>query len=258
MSGSPPLAVGVAGVGSLGDGIARSLLRAGYPVGFLDPRPEAGTGLVELGGRRAATLADLAAQADAIHVAVVDDGQVREVVDGIAAVACPGLTVIVHSTVAPATMQAVAERLRPLGVAVLDAPVSGGPEKAQSGLLTIMLGGEKVVVERCRPLLETIGDEIFHLGPVGTGAVAKLANQLMLYGNWVFVGQALGLASACGIDDSTMRAVARAATADSWALRNWDLLGERFGEVIAKDVELALAIAARAGVDVEAARRVTG
>lgn len=254
----PPLTVGILGVGVLGDAIARALLRAGHAVGFFDPRPEAGGGLPELGGRRADAVAQLAAQAEVVLAVVADDAQLRAVTEEIAAAACPGLTLVVHSTVAPTTVQATAERLQPLGVAVLDAPVSGGPDRAQAGTLTIMVGGDEAVLGRCRPLLQAIGEDVFHLGPVGAGAVAKLANQLMLYGNYLFVGQALALADACGIDQSTMREVARTATADSYALRNWERFGDHFHELIAKDVGHAFAAAQRVGADVDAARRAAG
>jgi 3-hydroxyisobutyrate dehydrogenase-like beta-hydroxyacid dehydrogenase len=254
----PPLAAGVIGVGHLGEGIARSLVTAGHAVGFFDVRSEAGDALVELGARRAATLAELAARADVLLAVVVDDAQVREVAEGVAGAARPGLTLVVHSTVDPATVQEIAERLDALGVAVLDAPVSGNAAKAQAGVATIMVGGEQAVLERCRALFEVIADDIFHLGPLGAGSVAKLANQLMLYGNCLFVGQALALAQASGIDERAMLAIARTATADSYALRNWERFGEHFHELIAKDVGLALATAARTGADVEAARRAAG
>jgi 3-hydroxyisobutyrate dehydrogenase len=257
-SPTPPLAAGVVGVGHLGEGIARALLGAGQAVGFFDVRAEAGDGLIELGGRRAATLGELAAQADVLLVVVVDDAQVHAVAGEVAAAARPGLTLVVHSTVDPTTVQAVAERLEPLGVAVLDAPVSGNATKAQAGIVTIMVGGEEAVLERCRPLFDVIAGDVFHLGPLGAGSVAKLANQLMLYGNCLFVGQALALARASGIEESAMLAIARTATADSYALRNWERFGEHFHTLIAKDVGLALATAARTGADVEAARRAAG
>jgi 3-hydroxyisobutyrate dehydrogenase-like beta-hydroxyacid dehydrogenase len=250
--------VGVIGVGNLGDGIARSLLRAGHPVAFVDPHPDAGAGLAELGGRRCAGVAALAADADVLLAVVVHDEQLREVVAAVAGAARPGLTLVVHSTVAPATVQEVAGHLEPLGVTVVDAPVSGGPDKAQAGTLTIMVGASEEAVERCRPLLEAIGNEVFHLGPVGTGSAAKLANQLMLYGCWLFAGQALELAQASGIDEATMLRVARTATADSWALRNWERLGGHFEELIGKDVRLFLQTAERVGADVGAARRIAG
>jgi 3-hydroxyisobutyrate dehydrogenase-like beta-hydroxyacid dehydrogenase len=251
-----PLTVGVVGVGNLGDGIACALLRAGHPVRFLDPRPDAGGGILELGGRRADTLAGLAADVDVVLAVVVNDEQVGEVVSGIADAARPGLTLVIHSTVAPATAQAAAERLEPLGVVVLDAPVSGGPDAAREARLTIMVGAAEEAFQRCRPLLEAIGDDIFHLGPVGAGSAAKLANQLMLYGNWLFAGQALELAGACGIDEATMLRVARSGTADSWGLRNFERLGAHFEELIGKDVRLCLQTADRLGARCDAARRI--
>lgn len=251
--------VGVVGVGELGGGIARSLLRAGHAVRFHDPQPDAGAGLPALGARRAATVAELAAAVDVVALVVVDDAQVRQVVRALGEAARPGLALAIHSTVAPHTAQAAAEALAPRGVSVLDAPVSGGPEAAEAGTLTIMVGGSDEALRRCRPLLDAIGDEVVALGPVGAGSAAKLANQLMLCGSWLFAREALALAGACGVDEAAMLRVARSSTGSSWALQHWEALsGPHFRELIGKDLRLALETAEQVGARCAAAGRVSG
>jgi 3-hydroxyisobutyrate dehydrogenase len=113
-------------------------------------------------------------------------------------------------------------RLRRWGVGLLDAPVSGGAERAERGDLTIMVGGEEDVLERVRLLLEAEGSRIRHVGPAGAGAATKLANQLMMLSALAGAHEALELAAAHGVSEESVLDVVSSCTGDSWVTRNWD------------------------------------
>src|SRR5690606_37037069 len=177
----PP--VGFAGVGNIGAPMASCLLRAGYPLRVLDPRPAAVAPLRDAGATVADQVADLAA-CQVVALAVPDDAAVEQVLvgDGLLDLLPPGATVLVHSTILPQTARELAGRAAAAGrVAVLDAPVSGGAERAAAGTLAVMVGGPAEALERVRPVLETLAAEVVHAGPAGAGAAVKLANQLAMF-----------------------------------------------------------------------------
>lgn len=213
--------VGVVGVGNMGGAIARSLLRAGFAVLVHDVREDAVGRLVEAGARSAPSVDALVAQSRVVSIVVVNDEQVNDVGGRVVAAAVPGTVILIHSTVRPSTAVALAERARPKKVSVLDVAVSGGSEKADRGTLTLMIGGDEDAVRACRPLLEAIGERIFHLGPVGSGLASKLVNNLIAVGSYALQLEAMELAAAYGITEDTVTTVVAASQGDNRGIRTW-------------------------------------
>lgn len=219
--------VGLVGVGDMGGGIADALLAAGFALVVHDVEPERVRRLVEAGATSAASVAELAAGCGVICLVVVDDEQVREVGSAAVAAAQPGAIVVVHSTVRPTTATALAELAAQRGVALIDAPVSGGSERAQRGLLSVMVGGDDEVVAACWPLLDAIGGHVVHVGPVGSGLAVKLVNNLITIGSYALHLEAMELAAAYGVDEDTVAAVVTASAGDSRLMRTWGRLDRK-------------------------------
>jgi 3-hydroxyisobutyrate dehydrogenase-like beta-hydroxyacid dehydrogenase len=210
----PP--VGIVGLGEIGRGLAGTLLRAGAAVIVCDVRPDATAPFADR-ARIAASPADLAAAVRVAVVAVVDDDQVRAVVDGpdgllagfaratddgVAGrgVGREGAAIVVVSTVTTGTVRDLAGRAADAGVALVDCGVSGGPSAAADGQLVCMVGGDAAAVESVRPVLDVVGTDVLHMGPLGAGLSAKLARNLVQYGSWLAAYEAQVLAEAAGID----------------------------------------------------------
>lgn len=248
--------VGVIGLGAMGAPMARNLARAGRLAGVWNRTADKAAALAaELGVRQADAPDDLARHCEVILTCVSADADLLAVVDQ----ALPGLDgdklLIDTSTVQPATAVEVARRLAEAGCGFLDAPVSGGVEGARQGALAIMVGGDAHTLERARPVLEAIGRQITHMGPVGSGQATKAVNQIMAAGINQAVSEALAFAEAEGLPlDKVIEVVA------SGAAGNWFL--ERRGPAMVrgefppgfrlalhhKDLAICRAIAERHGV----------
>lgn len=193
-------AVGFIGLGQIGAPMAAHLVD--WPGGFTvyDVRGEACDPLVAKGALRADSVAELAEASDVISVMVRDDDQVWEVLREILPTARPGTVVAVHSTIGADTATALYESAAAEGVAVIDAPVSGGFMGAHEGSLAVLIGGDADAVERCREPFESWAGLVCHLGPIGTGTKAKLARNLLHFVAFTATGEAQRLAEAAGID----------------------------------------------------------
>ena len=204
--------VGFIGLGNIGGPMARRLRDWSGGLTVLDVRPEAMERFVAKGARAATSPADVARHARVISVMVLDDAQVRDVVagpDGIFSAAQPGAVVAIHSTISADTAVELAAEGEPLGVAVVDAPVSGGSMGAHNGELAVMMGGTDEAVELCREPFGAWAGLIAHLGPVGAGTKTKLARNLLHFTTFTAVGEALRLAEAAGIDLEKLGEVVR-------------------------------------------------
>jgi 3-hydroxyisobutyrate dehydrogenase-like beta-hydroxyacid dehydrogenase len=147
-----------------------------------------------------------------------------------------------------------------LDVAVLDAPMTGNPDAAAEGRLSIMVGGAGDSLELVRPALDAIATKVTHLGPIGSGQLAKIANNLAIAITMRAAREALTLAEAYGIPSDAMLPLLASGGADSWVVRNWRTIGETadsypggpsgLGALTYKDVSLALGLARRAGVEI--------
>ncbi len=207
--------VGVIGLGDIGNGVATSLVREGFPLVVCDVRPEATDPYAD-SATVASSPADLVRRSDVVVVAVVNDEQVHAVLsgpDGGLAAAGPGTTFVVVSTISSPCVQAIGAEAAGLGVAVLDCGVSGGPTAAASGDLVCMVGGDPPVIERVQPVFDAIGSLTVTMGPFGAGLAAKLARNLVTYGSWLAAYEAQRLAEAAGIGLTDLAAVIRASDA---------------------------------------------
>jgi 3-hydroxyisobutyrate dehydrogenase-like beta-hydroxyacid dehydrogenase len=228
MPGADPIdrstPVGFVGLGNLGQGMALALARDGWPMCVLDRAPEKAEPLAREGARVIERPSDLA-ECGVVCLCVPDDAAVEAVLEGPDGVLDAGLAagsvVVVHSTVLPATAQRLAEVAAGRGFALLDAPVSGGGERALEGELTIMVGGEAETLERVRPLLDALGSVVLHAGPAGAGEATKLANQLMMLAALAGTYEALDLARAYGVEEEAVLSAVQTSTGDCWVARNW-------------------------------------
>ena len=217
-------AVGMIGVGDMGGPIARSVLRAGYDVTAFDLRPAAVEELVALGAKAADSVTTLCAACDVAIVVVVNDAQVTEVVATILADPGQVRTLIISSTVLPSTIVRLHARATEAGLDLIDAPVSGGAEKAAVGLLTVIVGGDDGPVRACWPLLGAFGRNLFHVGPAGAGNAGKLANNLLSLGGNILQIEAMQLAGAYGISEDDATRFLTVSAGDSRGIRTWGRL----------------------------------
>ncbi|SDS95955.1 NAD(P)-dependent oxidoreductase [Actinopolymorpha singaporensis] len=214
--------IGFVGLGNLGLPMATALVRAGWSVTAYDVNPGPVATMVERGADGADSLGDLAG-CRVLALAVPDDDTVTAVLDTpeLLDQLADDAVVAVHSTVLPATARELGDRARERSLAFLDAPVSGGAERAERGTLTVMVGADEAALEPARPYLDTIAEQVVHAGPPGAGAAAKLANQLMMFASLAGTHEALRLAQAHGVSVETVLEVARTSTGDSWSAREW-------------------------------------
>lgn len=224
--------VGFVGLGIMGQGMARNLLRAGFDLVVWNRTAARMDPLEADGARPASDPAEVARRVDATLVCVSDTPDVEAVVDGpdgLLAGAPTGALIVDTSTISPDATRALAARAAESGVDWLDAPVSGGSEGAERGTLSIMVGGEPAAFARAAPLFAAIGDTVTHVGPAGSGQATKLVNQILVTTTMLGVSEALVFAQAQGLDlDATINAVVGGA-AGSWMLAN------RAPQVVARD-----------------------
>jgi 3-hydroxyisobutyrate dehydrogenase len=224
MAGTPQKqTVGVVGLGNLGQAMALHLLDEGWTVSAMDLSEKRTAPVIEAGGR-AVRVRDLA-ECDVLLFVVPDERAIWEVLDGPERVLTKlgsRHTIIVHSTLLPSKIQELAERAdQQLGVPLIDAPVTGGALRARAGDLTIFLGGDERVVAPLRPLLDSVGSTVRHLGPVGAGSAAKLGNQLVMFAALAGLDEALQLADSYGVSKGPFLDAISTGTADTWVGRNW-------------------------------------
>ncbi len=195
--------VGFIGLGVMGRPMLNNLLKAGHTVIAYDCNAHKLDACVADGAQRAASNREVGKRASTIITIVPDGPQVEEAVLGSGGVlegAKPGSLIIDMSSINPFVSQKVAAACAERGVDFLDAPVSGGEPKAIDGTLAIMVGGSEGVFRKAEPLLKLMGSSVTLTGPVGAGNTTKLANQIMVACNIAAMGEALTLATSCGLD----------------------------------------------------------
>jgi L-threonate 2-dehydrogenase len=219
-----PRKVGVIGLGSMGLGIARSLLRVGFEVHGCDVRPEAVETIVRDGGHAAASPAELGARVDDVVTVVLNAAQTDEVLFGAAGAAAAlsrGSAVVTSATVPPEHAARVGERLAAMGLLHLDAPISGGAAKAAAGQLTIMASGSPAAFERCEPLLDAIAATVHRLGDAsGQGSTVKMINQLLAGVHIAAAAEAMALCLREGADPQATYDVICGSAGSSWMFQN--------------------------------------
>jgi 3-hydroxyisobutyrate dehydrogenase-like beta-hydroxyacid dehydrogenase len=215
--------VGFIGLGIMGKGMARNLLKKGFDLTVWNRTPSKMDDIVQEGAKAANSPADLAGQCEVVILCVSDTPDVDAVLlgeNGVIHGVQEGTLVVDCSTISPIKTREFADRLAEKGVHMLDAPISGGSEGAANGTLSIMVGGDADQVERAMPFLEAMGKTITHVGGNGAGQMVKLVNQILVVGGMLSLGEAFLFAQAGGLDlEKTLQAVAGGA-AGSWALSN--------------------------------------
>ncbi len=215
--------IGYVGLGIMGRGMARNLLKAGFGVRVWNRTASRMEELATDGAVAATSPADVAANCDIIITCVSDTPDVEAVIlgeNGVLQGVQPGALVIDCSTISPQATRAIAAKLAEKGVRFLDAPVSGGSEGAAKGTLTIMVGGESTDVERATPVFQAMGKTITHVGGTGAGQMVKLVNQILVVGNCLAMCEALLFAESGGLDlQKTYDAISQGA-AGSWMFTN--------------------------------------
>lgn len=209
--------LGFVGLGNLGRPMAEALLRDGWTLSVLDRDPDRAAGLDAQVARQASDLA----KCQLVALAVPDDQAVSSILDELLPVLQAESVVLIHSTVLPGTARRLAESAEARGIQLLDVPVSGGAGRALAGTLTVMAGGRPEVLDRVRPVLDSVADEVIHAGPAGAGAAVKLANQLMMFATLAGVQEALDLALAYDVPEEVVLNAVSTSTGESWITRNW-------------------------------------
>lgn len=260
---SDDLKLGYIGLGNMGSPMAKRLVQ--WPGGLIvfDVRTEAMTPLAEVGATLADGIADVA-KADVVSVTVLNDEQVRAVVAELAANAKPGTVIAIHSTISPETAIELAEQLRPQDIHIVDAPVSGGGAAAEKGELAVMVGADREVYERVKPVFKQIGAMVIHAGEPGAGTRMKLARNMLTFVGYAAACEAMKLAEASGINLQQLGRVVRhtdALTSGPGAIMVRDdmsdigsdsFLYESFAHARGlgeKDLSLALALGEKSNVD---------
>ena len=250
--------VGFIGLGKMGMPMSRRLLSAGFQLTVHNRSRGKVEELVQQGAHPAISAAEVATAADIVLTCLPDVPTVEEVFlgkNGIVPAARSGQVLVDHSTVSPAISQRIATAAAEVGARFLDAPVSGGVERATEGTLTIMAGGDPTAFEVARPVFESMGANIWHVGPTGTGSAVKLVNQLLVAIHSLAAAEALLVGTKAGVDPQMLLDILRTSWGASFMLnRNGPVIIERdFAnartplKLIEKDLGLALEGARQTG-----------
>jgi 3-hydroxyisobutyrate dehydrogenase-like beta-hydroxyacid dehydrogenase len=249
--------VGFIGLGAMGGPMARNLVKADVPlvVHDIDPAKTA-----KINAEVAGSAKEVASKVERTILIVETTDQAQSVIAGANSIiesAKPGHIVICMATIDPFAAKALAEQLAAKGIAMIDAPVSGGTGRAESGDLSVIVGGDAAVIDKCRDLFGVMGSKTFHVGPLGSGLAMKLVNNMLVQVNTVAVAEALVLGVKAGLDPKTIYDVVRVSTGASaaWELRVPRILSGDYVpggtiDISYKDQELETAFAKRLGVPV--------
>ena len=215
--------IGFIGIGNMGLPMLTNLLKAGHRVEAYDLRPEAVETAVERGATAGGSAAETAARVQVVITMLPNSPHVEAAYlgpRGILEGGRPGLICIDMSTIDPGTTRRVGERLRAAGVRMLDAPVSGAVPRAIEGTLTIMVGGEADLFGAMRPILAAMGKNVIHVGPVGSGEVAKICNNLIAGVSMIAVAEAFTIGISSGVDPRVLHEVISKSSGNCWAIEH--------------------------------------
>lgn len=257
--------VGFVGIGNMGRRMAANLAAAGFPLVIRDSDPRAQQQFIAAHGGQAADSPGSFAEAAVVVTMLPDSAAVREAIlgwdGGIAAVLKPGAVVLDMSSSDPVGTQALAADLAPAGIRVVDAPVSGGIVRAESGTLSLMVGGhDEDAFELVRPVLQTLGERIFRTGPLGSGHAMKALNNFLGASAYTTAAEALAIGKRFGLDPRVMLDVINTSTGRSFnteVVLKQEVITGRYATgfalgLLAKDVGIAASLAESVGVDAPA------
>lgn len=257
--------VGFIGVGNMGRRMAANLAAAGFPLVVRDSDPGAQQQFIDAHGGTAGNSPRDFAGTRVVVTMLPDGTAVREAIlgwqGGIAAALKPGAVVLDMSSAAPVGTQQLAADLAPAGIRVVDAPVSGGIARAETGTLSLMVGGrDEDAFALVRPLLETLGERIFRTGPIGSGHAMKALNNFLGGAAYVAAAEALAIGKEFGLDPAVMLDVVNTSTGRSFTSEvvfTGDVITGRYGTgfalgLLAKDVGIAAGLAESVGISAPA------
>ena len=213
------------GLGHMGQPMARNLLNAGHTLSVFDLVASAVNELAAQGARAASSAADAVSSAEVVISMLPASRHVEGLYlgdAGLLSVIAPGSLVLECSTIAPEAARKVHQAAAARGIALLDAPVSGGTAGAAAGTLTFMVGGDAATLERARPILANMGKNIFHAGPAGAGQVAKVCNNQLLAVHMIGTAEAMALGVANGLDPATLAEIMRQSSGGNWSLEKYN------------------------------------
>ena len=256
--------VGLIGVGNMGAGMSRNILKAGHELTMYDVRPEAMETLAQEGADAAASPKDVGTAVDTVFIMVLNVEQVKAALlgeDGLLAGLRPGSTVICTATIGRSQVIEVAELVVAKGVNIVDAPVSGGAPGAAAGTLTMMVAAENKTFAASKPVLEAVGKDIYHVGQeIGMGQTVKSALAVLIGTTYAGIFEALTLAVKAGVAPETLRDVVSTSVVGNFLFRDTteNILSRNFkGQsnigTMYKDLSLAKSMASDCGVPLFAA-----
>ncbi len=249
--------VGFIGVGMIGNPMCANVIKGGHRVVVHDLVEEHAANLIELGAVWADSPAEVASQSEVVLTSLPGPPEVTAVLrgaDGILAGAEPGLVCFDLSTNLPSTVKLLAERAEEQGVIFHDSPVSNGVQGAIDATLAVMVGGDEASFERYKPVLECIGNNVFHMGELGMGALTKIINNMVGITSMQVLIEATVIAEAAGLDPHRAHEVMSVASAQHYVGNMPALLEREFDDPsfflkwAAKDVSLAVQVARETGI----------
>jgi 2-hydroxymethylglutarate dehydrogenase len=213
--------IGFIGLGAMGRPMAKNLLKAGYPLTVYDLNPEPIKEVIAHGAKAASSSAEAARDAEVIITMLPACDEVKSAVLGAGGVlggATEGALLIDMSSIAPHTSKLVASEAAKVGVRFLDAPVSGGVTAAENGTLTIIVGGDRALLDGHMDLMQAMGKNIYHVGDVGMGETVKMINQVLAGINMLAIAEAFVLGTKLGADPETIYKVIRVSAGNSFLI----------------------------------------
>ena len=244
---NPVKRTGMIGLGAMGLQFARHMLHKGFDVAGYDINADAVRRAENDGIRHRGSPAEIGKHAEVVVVMVATDEQVESVVEesGLIDALAPGSVICIASSVAPETCRRLAALAAAKNIGVLDTPVVLGQEAADNGTCTVYVGGEERWFLRARPVLQTFGRDIVHLGDVGSGQIAKMINNMLLWATMVANFESLTLAKQLGMDIPKLATALGHGSGANWSLSRW---GKSTGKWAEKDMDTALELAQAAKV----------
>lgn len=250
--------VGFIGVGHMGGPMCRNIIKGGHDVVVFDLNAASVKACTDLGARAGVSPKDVAAQSDVVMTSLPMPKDVEAVAlgpNGIIEGVKQGTVYIDLSTNSPVMIRKISAALAPKGVITLDAPVSGGAIGAEKKTIAIMVGGDRAAYDRCMPVFESFGQNISHLGDLGSGAIAKIVNNMIAFSNMAAAAEGLMLGAMAGIDPEALNQVIRNSSGNSMSYRgvayktlNGDWTPSFTIDLAYKDLHLALELADELGM----------
>ena len=212
------ISCGFIGIGDQGAPIARRMIEAGFRTTLWARREASLAPFAGTGAAVARDIAELGAACSHVGICVLDDTGVADVCDQLIPAMRPESVIAIHSTVSPALCRTLAAKAAERGIALIDAPVSGGAPAARAGTLTVMVGGSEQGFAQAQPVFASFGELIIHLGDVGAGQCAKLINNTLLAANLTATQNAMDAGGALGLDRAALAKLLKVSTGNSYAL----------------------------------------